>query len=175
MSLGIKSPVSATDVSAFEEKISGREFLLQDNDYHIQSVYLTFKNKELSFAIKRDNQISVLKAGSGVWKTVNTKSASVLAPPRPLQPKSIDANYSVVQPVIKVASCYSWNDPKTLVITSRFVEESLGSQAVVCTFSEVNGTTTVTLGPKPMPGMMAGSGRAQPPAVQLRGVLVNPE
>ncbi len=63
MSLGIKSPVSATDVSAFEEKISGREFLLQDNDYHIQSVYLTFKNKELSFAIKRDNQISVLKAG----------------------------------------------------------------------------------------------------------------
>lgn len=174
-SLVIKSPVSAAEGSVFETKISGKEFLLQDNDYHIQSVYLTFKNKELSFAIKRDNQISVLKAGSDAWKTVNTKSTSVLAPPRSSQSKSIDANYAVLQPVIKVASCYSWNDPKTLEITSRFVEESLGSQSVVCTFSEVNGTIAITLGPKSMPGMMGGPGMPQPPAVQLRGVLVNPE
>lgn len=158
-----------------EGKISGKEFILQNNDYNIQSVYFTFKNNELSFAIKRDNQISVLKAGSGAWKTVNTKSSSILAPPRSAQPKSIDANYSVIQPVIKVASCYTWNDPKTLEITSRFVEESLGSQSVVCIFSEMNGTITITLGPKSMPGMIGGPGRPQQQNVQLRGVLVNPE
>lgn len=174
-SLALKFPSSGVTESAFEPLISGKEFLLQNNDYNIQSVYFTFKNNELSFAIKRDNQISVIKAGKVAWKTVNTKSASVLAPQRNTQSKSIDANYSVIQPVIKIASGYSWNDAKTLEITSRFVEESLGSQSVVCTFSEINGTIAITLGPKSMPGMMGGPGRAQQPQVQLRGLLVNPE
>lgn len=174
-SLSLKFPPSGVTESAFEPKISGKEFLLQNNDYNIQSVYFTFKNNELSFAIKRDNQISVIKAGKVAWKTVNTKSASVLAPQRNTQSKSIDANYSVIQPVIKIASGYSWNDAKTLEITSRFVEESLGSQSVVCTFSEMNGTIAITLGPKSMPGMMGGPGRVQQPQVQLRGLLVNPE
>lgn len=174
-SLSLKFPPSGVTESAFEPKISGKEFLLQNNDYNIQSVYFTFKNNELSFAIKRDNQISVIKAGKGAWNTGNTKSASVLAPQRNTQSKSIDANYSVIQPVIKIASGYSWNDTKTLEITSRFVEETLGSQSVICTFSEINGTISITLGPKSMPGMMGGPGRPQPATVQLRGVLVNPE
>ena len=174
-SLKIKLPVPEPGESVFESKISGREFMLQENDYQIQSVYFTFKNNECSFAVKRDNQISVIKAGSAVWKTVNTKSASVLAPPRNAQTKSIDANYAVLQPVIKVASFYSWNDQKTLEITSRYVEESLGSQSVICTFAEMNGSVTVSLGPKPVPGMMGSPGRGQQPQVQLRGVLVNPE
>jgi CubicO group peptidase (beta-lactamase class C family) len=174
-SLEIKLPVPEAGESVFESKISGREFLLQENDYQIQSVYFTFKNNECSFAIKRDNQISVMKAGSKAWKTVNTKTASLLAPPRNAQTKSIDANYAVLQPVIKAASCYSWNDKNTLEITSRFVEESLGSQSVICTFAEMNGSVTVTLGPKPVPGMMGSPGRGQQPQVQIRGVLVNPE
>lgn len=174
-SLSLKLPQSKVSESVFEAKVSGKEFVIQDNDYKIQSVYFTFKNNELSLAIKRDNQVSVIKAGSGVWKTSNTNSASLLGLPRNTMSKSIDANYGILKPVIKVASCYTWNESNILEITSRFVEESLGSQSIICTFSEINGTIMVSLGPRSAPGLMGSPGMAQQPAVQLRGVLVKLE
>ena len=127
-----------------------------------------------SFALKRNNQISVIKAGLGNWKITNSKSASLLAPPRNMSSKSIDAKYAVLQPSIKVGTSYSWTDASTLEITARFVEESLGSQVIVCKFSEINGSMGVTIGPKSAPLQMGSPGRAQP-AIQLRGVLVSLE
>jgi hypothetical protein len=171
-SLRLKPPVSLTSESPFENKISGKEFILTDNDYQIQSVYFSFNNKECSLGIKRNNQISVIKAGSGSWKMTNTKTTSILAPPRNAPSKSIDANYTVIQPVIKAGASYLWADPGTLEITARFVEESLGEQIVVCRFSEINGSIGVSIGPKAAPATMGTPGRGQP-AVQLRGVLVN--
>lgn len=172
--LSLKAPANLVSEPEMQKKISGKEFMLQENEYQIQSVYFTFKNNECSFAIKRNNQISVIRAGQGTWKMTNTKTASLLAPPRNAQPKSIDAKYSVLQPVIKAATSYNWTDARTLEITSRFVEESLGAQTIECRFSELNGSTSVTLGPKSAGPAMGPAGRMQP-AVQLRGVLVNPE
>ena len=172
--LSLKAPANLVSEPEMQKKISGKEFMLQENEYQIQSVYFTFKNNECSFAIKRNNQISVIRAGQGTWKMTNTKTASLLAPPRNAQPKSIDAKYSVLQPVIKAATSYNWTDARTLEITSRFVEESLGTQTIECRFSELNGSTSVTLGPKSAGPAMGPAGRMQP-AVQLRGVLVNPE
>jgi len=174
ISLCLKPPVSQTSESSFENKISGKEFILSENDYKIESVYIVFNNNECSFVIKRNNQISVFKAGSGNWKMTNTKTTSILAPPRNTPSKSIDANYAVLQPAIKVGASYSWTDTVTLEIAARFVEESLGEQAIVCRFSEINGSIGVTIGPKTAPPIMASPGRMQP-AVQLRGVLVRLE
>jgi len=75
---------------------------------------------------------------------------------------------------VKVASAYSWTDSGTLEITARFVEESLGSQTIECRFSEMNGSVTVTIGPKSAPALMGSPGRMQP-VTPLRGVLVNIE
>jgi len=172
--LSMKPQISRVSESDILKKISGREFILQENEYQIQSVYFTFSNNECSFAIKRNNQISLIKAGSGSWKINNTKTASILAPPRNVQSKSIDANYAVLQPSVKVGSSYCWTDSKSLEITSRFVEESLGAQTIECKFSEISGSIGVTIGPKSAPPMMASPGRVQP-VVQLRGVLVNLE
>lgn len=171
--LKIKPPVSEVQDSRFAGIISGKEFVLQDNDYQIQSVYFAFKDRECSLGIKRNNQVSVIKAGSGIWKFTNTKTASLLAPPRSAPAKSIDAAYQVLQPVIKAGSAYAWTDPNTLEITARFVEESLGEQTIVCRFNEMNGVTSVTIGPKSMPGMAGAAGRMGPAAVQLRGTLVS--
>ena len=173
--LKIKPPVSEVQGSKFAGIVSGKEFVLQNNDYQIQSVYFAFKEGECSFGIKRNNQVSVIKAGSGNWKFSNTKSTSLLAPPRTSVSKSIDAAYSVLQPVIKAGSVFAWTDPNTLEITTRFVEESLGDQTIVCRFIEMNGVTSVTIGPKAMPGMAgAGAmGRMGPAPVQLRGTLVD--
>ncbi len=172
-SLKIKTPGSDAPESRFAGVISGKEFALQDNDYQIQSVYFSFKDKECSFGLKRNNTVTVVKAGSDNWKLTNTKTASLLAPSRSASSKSIDAAYLVPQPVIKAGSVFTWTDPSTLEITSRFVEESLGEQTIVCRFNEMNGVTSVTIGPKQMPGMFGAPGRMQPAAVQLRGTLVS--
>jgi CubicO group peptidase (beta-lactamase class C family) len=170
----LKPQVSKVSATEFEKKISEKEFILEDNDYQIQSVYFSFNNNECGFAIKRNNQISVLKALLGSWKMTNTKMTSILAPPSSTRSKSIDAHYAVLQPVIKAGAYYSWSDAGTLEITARFVEESLGEQTVVCRFSERNGSVGVTIGPKSAQFPMGAPGRARP-VIQLRGVLVNLE
>ncbi len=170
----LKPQVSQVAEPELAKKISGKEFILQDNDYQIESVYFAFNEGDCNFAIKRNNQISVIKTGFGNWKITNSKSAFLLAPQRNMSSKSIDAKYAVLQPSIKVGTNYSWTDSSTLEITARFVEESLGSQVIVCKFSEINGSMGVTIGPKSAPVQMGSPGRAQP-AIQLRGVLVNIE
>ncbi len=170
--LHLKQEVPKISGSDFAAKISGKEFSLQDNEYQIQSVYLAFNNNECSFAIRRNNQLSTITAGSEAWITSNSKLTSLLAPARNAPSKSIDANYEVPQPVIKVASCYSWTDSSTLEITARFVEESLGSQVIDCRFTETNGSIWITVEPKTSPFFMGSPGMARP-AVQLRGTMVD--
>ena len=166
----ILKPTSATGLSKseIESKISGKEFDLVKNNNNIQSVYFTFNGEECSFALKRDDNVSIIKTGSGSWKMSNIPSASLLAPPR-IVSKSVDANYKILQPVIKVASSYSWTDKSTLELTARFIEESLGSETIVCKFSEVEGTVNVSIEPK---GGAPQMGMPGPAAAPLRGTLV---
>ena len=153
-----------------ESRISGKEFALSQNDYNIQSVYFAFDNGSCTFALKRDNSVESIKAGSGEWTISNTVSASLLAPPRENVSKSIDANYSIPRPVIKLGAAYSWTDTSTLEITGRFVEESLGSQTIICTFSERFGPLSVTIEPKAADTPSRFPGMRQP--VVLRGSLI---
>jgi len=150
-----------------ESKISGKEFDLVNNSNNIQSVYFTFNDEECSFAIKRDDNISVIKARHESWKISGTPLSSFLAPPRAVS-KSVDANYKMLQPVVKVGASYSWIDKNTLELTARFLEESLGSEAIVCKFSEVNGNISVIIEPKGG-GFMGMPGPAPTP---LRGTLI---
>ena len=99
------------------------------------------------------------------------KSSSLLASPRVVS-KSIDANYKLLQPLIKVAASYSWTDKNTLELTARFIEESLGSETIVCKFSELFGTVNVSIEQKPGGQIMAMPGPAPTP---LRGVLIKTE
>jgi CubicO group peptidase (beta-lactamase class C family) len=176
-SLSLK-PTTAAGLpkSDIESKISGKEFALPKNSNNIQSVYFVFNGKECGFAIKRDDIISVIKAGLESWKISNTLSSSLLAPPQ-IASKSADANYKILQQIIKVGASYSWTDKNTLELTARFIEESLGSETIVCTFSEVNGAVSVSIAPKAAVGRLgaAPTGRVGPmgPAVTpLRGTLV---
>jgi CubicO group peptidase (beta-lactamase class C family) len=168
--LSLKTQGSVIANSGFETRISGKEFMLDNNDYNIQSVYLAFSNDECSFAIKRDNQITTFKAGSEGWKTIKTPLSSLLAPSRNISSKSIDANYAVLQTPVAAASGYSWADSTTLELTTRFVEESLGTQIVTYKFTEFNGTVRITIEEKAPSFMMRAPGGA--PRVQLRGTMV---
>ncbi|MFZ0281411.1 MAG: hypothetical protein WAL29_07165, partial [Bacteroidales bacterium] len=154
--------------SEFESKISGKEFNLPQNNNNIQSVYFTFNEDGCSFALKRDDNISFIKSGQGSWKISDALSSSLLAPPRSAS-KSVDANYKILQPIIKVATSYSWTDKNTLELTARFIEESLGSETIVCKFSEVFGNINVSIEQKTGRPMMGIPGPAPTP---LRGTLV---
>ncbi len=156
--------------SETESKISGKEFILATNSNNIQSVYFSFNGKECSFAIKRDNNISFIKCGLNSWKMSETSSSSLLAPPRPSS-KSADASYKILQPIIKAAAGYNWTDKNTISITARFIEEALGTEEILCKFSEMGGITTVSIESKGG-GFM---GMPGPPVAPLRGTLVKIE
>jgi len=98
----------------------------------------------------------------------NTFSSSLLLPPRAAS-KSYDATYKILKPIIKVAASYTWTDKNTLELTARYIEESLGSETIVCKFSEVNGATNITIEQKGGRSMM---GMPGPPAIPLRGTLI---
>jgi hypothetical protein len=168
--LKIKQDNSKVTTPDLITKISGKEFILGENDFNVQSVYFTFNNGECSFALKRDNSISIVKCGSVNWKMSDTKSSSLLAPARSTS-KSIDANYKVLQPTIKVASEYSWTDNNTLEITARFVEESLGAESIICKFREFNGVVNLTIEQKPGTFM----GRPTPVMTPMRGTMAKVE
>lgn len=163
--LSLKPFVAASSKSELESKISEKEFILEKNPNNIQSVYFSFNGDECIFTIKRDENVTRVRCAAEGWKMSNTVSTSLLAPPR-IASKSIDANYKVQQPVIRVASGYSWTNKNTLELTARFIEESIGSEAIVCKFSDFNGTTVVSIEQKPG-GFMIGM-----PPIPLRGTLL---
>jgi CubicO group peptidase (beta-lactamase class C family) len=169
--LSLKAPVSEIENSGLETKISGKEFMLDKNDFNIQSVYFAFNENRCSFAIKRDNQISIFKAGSSSWETIKSPLTSLLSPPAAGRSKSVDANYSVPQSLIDASVSYSWTDVSTLELTARFVEESLGPQAITCRFTEFGGVVRVTIEQNAPSFMMRGPGGGAP-RVQLRGTMV---
>jgi hypothetical protein len=171
--LSLKPPSSKVSESDIEKKISGKEFLLDDNASDIQSVYFAFSNEGCTFAIKRENKISSIKAGDGMWKISNSPVSTLLNPVRAPSAKSIDANFTVPRSSVKVGTTYAWSDPTTLEITARFVEESLGAETVVCKFSEAGGTIRLTIGPRSTAPQAASRPGGPPAAGQLRGVMVD--
>lgn len=166
--LNLKPTVASASKSELESKISEKEFILEKNINNIQSVYFSFNGNECSFAIKRDDNISILKSAANSWKFSNTASSSLLSSPRAVS-KSIDANYKLLQPVIRVATSYTWTNKNTLELTARFVEESLGSETIVCKFTEFNKNLNVSIEQKAAGSMMGMQG---PPASPLRGTLI---
>lgn len=153
-----------------ESRISEKEFILTNNSNNIKSVYFSFNNSELSFTLKRDDNISIIKAGNNNWKTSNTMLSSLLAPIR-VASKSTDDNYKILQPLTKVGASYSWIDENTLEITARFVENTLGAETIVCKFSDTNGIASVSITPKAVRGS-ATIGMGGPNAAGLRGTVL---
>lgn len=149
-------------------RISGKSIEFQKNNYGISGMSFRFDDGLCTVTLKRESGNSSIKSGMDSWQFTETAFSSLLSPPRAASAKSRDASYSILQPVIKAASAYSWTDDNTLELTARFVEESLGSEGLVFRFTDKDGILNVTLDRKSARGTgMAGPGqqRAQGPAV----------
>ncbi len=157
-SLSIKPGVVASTASTFPARVSGKNVVFEVNNYGIQGVGFRFNNGICELTFKRENVNYSIKAGLDAWKLSNTGLTSLLSAPRTGSSKSIDANYKVLQPVIRPAATYTWTDNNTLEFTARFVEESLGAETVIFRFSEDAGNISVNLTRKGGRGPAMGQG-----------------
>jgi CubicO group peptidase (beta-lactamase class C family) len=158
-SLYITPSPAKSVTSSLVSGISGKPMVFGDNNYGIKEIVFSFNSDHCLVTYKKESDIQSIKAGQDTWKYSDTYLTSLLSVQRPASPKSRDANYSILQPVIKCAASYSWTDKNTLELTARFVEESLGAEGVTFKFAERDGALNVTIERKPgRGGSMRGPG-----------------
>jgi CubicO group peptidase (beta-lactamase class C family) len=171
-SLLIAPVLSKSVPSSIASRIAGKTVEFPQNTFNIRDLKFNFDNGTCTVAIRRDNEASIIKAGPGSWGFAQTSLTSILSAPRPAAMKSRDANYTILQPLIRVATSYSWTESNTLELTSRFVEESLGSEGVVFRFADKDGTLNVTIERKSARGGGMGGPGMQRPQEPLIGRVV---
>lgn len=170
-SLSIKTTAVSSQTSAFQSRVSGKSVTFSENNFGIQGIGFKFYKDVCELSIKRENLTYIIKSGKDAWLHFNTGLTSLLSAPRPAS-KSIDANYTILYPVIRPAGYYTWTDNNTLDLTVRFVEESLGSEGVIIKFSEENGNINVNLTRKGARGPIPGQGMPSAP-IMLTGKIIN--
>ena len=131
--------------SSTATRISGKTIEFQQNTVGIKSIKFDFKNGFCEILMKKESDTYNFKAGLNSWQYSETPLSSMLSAQRATQSKSRDANYYIIQPLIKAATGYSWTDNNTLELTSRFVEETISNEGIVFKFSEADGNLNVTL------------------------------
>jgi CubicO group peptidase (beta-lactamase class C family) len=167
--LTLNPPFTVLGDSDFERKISGREIVLSGNNFGIESLYFTFRDGVCNLAVKRKNTVEVLRAGLDKWELASVKLGYLLSTPRFSSIMDIDANYAVPQSEMKMAARYSWTSERTLEITVRVVEESIGTRTLICNFYDFFGNTTVSVNQKAGGLSMPGEGEQ---AGSLSGTLL---
>ena len=155
-SLNINPSATKSVTSSFVPKISGKSIVFGENNYGIKEIKFSFNNDYCLLTYIKDSGTNSLKAGMDSWRYSESSLTSLLSAQRPASPKSRDANYSILQPVIKCAASYSWTDDSSLELTARFVEESISGEGVIFRFAEQQGKINVTVERKAARGASGG-------------------
>ncbi|MGZ5254949.1 MAG: serine hydrolase domain-containing protein [Flavitalea sp.] len=127
-----KTSQSNFDRSSMWSKISGKKIELSKNESSINGLTISLKENEAQLQIDKDSEKLNLPAGKNQWKFTET-NVSTLAPlPNAMFATPVNNQASP----IKVASSYSYVDDSTIVWTSKFVEQSIGSEIWMMRFEE---------------------------------------
>ena len=123
---------SSTASPTLLKKISGKKIEFAQNETGVSGLTISFQNTDAQVQIDRGDEKFNIKAGLQDWKFSQTPLNTLAGPPRGKLP-------------IQVASKYSWANAVTLELTSRFVEESIRSEAWILSFEENGGEIKVHL------------------------------
>lgn len=118
------SPALGDAVSPTAAKISGKEFILDDNDFKAKSLSLKFADNVCSFTVKDDRGQHMILCGINQWKEQESDKLGVLFP----------VPSRTHMPGRFVASA-SWSDGNTLTIERRFIEAIHGDR-LTCVFDD---------------------------------------
>ena len=172
-SLNIPPSKIKSAASPVAQRISGKTIELSENNFGIKALVLSFTNDYCLVTYKRDSGSQSIKAGLNSWKYSETYLTSLLSAIRPASPKSRDANYSIIQPVIRAAASYCWTDDNTLELTARFVEEATGGEGIIIKFDEKWGNLNASIERKTARGAgMGGPGFSAAAATPLTGKVI---
>lgn len=130
-SLNVKGSVGDSE-HELAKKVYGKRIELSQNDTGISSLTLSTNKNNLVLQVDRAGEKFDITAGYGTWEFGESKLFSLAAAPRPNQAAPS-----------KVASEYAWTDASTLEFTSKFVEESIGSDTWILKFDNKGPEVTV--------------------------------
>jgi CubicO group peptidase (beta-lactamase class C family) len=119
-------PPNIASASSTASKISGKEFILDTNEFNAKAVSFNFNSDKCVFTLKEENKTDInITNGMGYWiREGNLKpSAHSLFSLRRIDFDSI------------VAASATWQDEKTLLLTWRFIETVHGDQ-LTCIFDD---------------------------------------
>lgn len=121
--LRLDPPKYATNFP-FAKIISGKVFVLEDNELNVKAVSFEFSRNECLFTIKnKNNEERVIKCGINRWVMENNMKPG---------PKTLFSDLRIDFKSVLAASA-TWRDENTLLITFRF-PESTHTDTIMCTF-----------------------------------------
>jgi hypothetical protein len=123
-------PVPAKNSNdAVSSKVSGKTFTFSQNDKHILSVTLQFKDDLCLFNLKTDTASFDFSFASGRWQPGETAKhgPSIFAQAK---------NNQKGLPAFKIDQAYTWLDDKTLELSLRYIE-NVSSEKIVIKFDEI--------------------------------------
>lgn len=127
-SLALPIPAKNSN-DAVISKVSGKTFTFAQNDKHIQSISLQFKDDLFLLNMKTDTASFDFSFASGRWQPGETTKhgPSIFA----------QAKYNQKGlPPFKIAQAYTWLDDKTLELSLRYIE-NVSSEKLVIKFDEI--------------------------------------
>jgi CubicO group peptidase (beta-lactamase class C family) len=134
---------------SLKNDISGKEIKLTENRLGITSLIFAFENDKCIVNINRENGSVSIDAGIGSWAYSQTKVASLSSSGGgglSYQRQSNEVNRDMRQ-LKKVAATCGMKDENTLILTARYIEESLGAETWECKFIKKGNTTEVEIKP----------------------------
>ena len=145
--------------------ISGKTFTMSDNQMNITGLTFAFNNDTCSIKIEQGDRDAELIAGIGNWQHNTSKGASLSS----LAASGFDYRKSSNQinrdyrNMKHMASTIGMKDEKTMILTTRFIEESLGAETWEFEFSQSGRSTELKLNPGS--GGRRGFGPPQQPVI----------
>jgi CubicO group peptidase (beta-lactamase class C family) len=114
---------------AVTSEVSGKTFNFAQNDKHIQSISLQFKDDLCFLNLKTDTDSFDFSFAAGKWQPGETlrHGPSIFAEAK---------NNQNGLPPFKIAQAYTWVDDKTLELSLRYVE-NVSSEKMVIKFDEI--------------------------------------
>jgi hypothetical protein len=127
-SLALPVPAKTTN-EALTSAISGKSFTFAQNDKHIQSITIQFKDELCLLNLKTDTASFDFSFASGRWLPGETAKhgPSIFAQAK---------NNQNGLPLFKIAQAYTWSDDKTLELSLRYIE-NVQAEKIIIKFDEI--------------------------------------
>jgi hypothetical protein len=119
-------PIPAKNNSTTAAKTSGKNFVMNANDKHIQNVALSYNNDVVHMALKTDTATYQFDFAAGAWQEATTNK------PAPSLTGAGIEKREMLYPA-KINGAYTWKDDNTLQLILRYIE-SPHTETFTCHF-----------------------------------------